>query len=82
MAKRYSELVHDLWSGHHKSITPLKFRVSNIVDIVSIKSCVVFSSQTCPSIQQLPTAGCPGAIGVLIGRTTRGLEQGQGEAIS
>ena len=27
MAKRYSELMSDLWSGHSKSITPLKFRV-------------------------------------------------------
>lgn len=32
MAKRYSELVTDLWSGHSKSITPLKFRVRNTVD--------------------------------------------------
>ena len=28
MAKRYADLVQDLWSGHSKSITPLKFRVS------------------------------------------------------
>ena len=28
MAKRYGELVQDLWNGHSKSITPLKFRVS------------------------------------------------------
>ena len=27
MAKRYGELVQDLWTGHSKSITPLKFRV-------------------------------------------------------
>ena len=27
MAKRYGELVQDLWNGHSKSITPLKFRV-------------------------------------------------------
>ena len=27
MAKRYGELVQDLWSGNHKSIIPLKFRV-------------------------------------------------------
>lgn len=27
MAKRYGELIHDLWSGNAKSITPLKFRV-------------------------------------------------------
>ena len=30
MAKRYGELVQDLWNGHFKSITPLKFRVSYI----------------------------------------------------
>lgn len=28
MAKRYSDLINDLWSGNSKSITPLKFRVS------------------------------------------------------
>ena len=28
MAKRYGELVQELWSGNSKSITPLKFRVS------------------------------------------------------
>ena len=28
MAKRYGELIHELWSGNAKSITPLKFRVS------------------------------------------------------
>jgi len=26
MAKRYGELLHDLWNGSSKSITPLKFR--------------------------------------------------------
>lgn len=31
MAKRYSDLVSELWSGHSKSITPLKFRVSSNV---------------------------------------------------
>ena len=29
MAKRYGELLHDLWNGSSKSITPLKFRVSS-----------------------------------------------------
>ena len=29
MAKRYGELVHDLWNGSSKSVTPLKFRVSH-----------------------------------------------------
>ena len=28
LAKRYGELVDDLWTGNSKSITPLKFRVS------------------------------------------------------
>lgn len=27
MAKRYGELIHELWNGSSKSITPLKFRV-------------------------------------------------------
>lgn len=31
MAKRYGELVQDLWNGRSKSITPLKFRVSEYV---------------------------------------------------
>ena len=31
MAKRYGELVHDLWNGSSKSVTPLKFRVSQLV---------------------------------------------------
>jgi len=26
MAKRYADLVRDLWSGKHKSIVPLKFQ--------------------------------------------------------
>jgi len=30
MAKRYAELIRDLWSGKYKSIVPLKFRVSAI----------------------------------------------------
>ena len=28
LAKRYGELIDDLWTGNSKSITPLKFRVS------------------------------------------------------
>ena len=28
MAKRYGELINELWNGSSKSITPLKFRVS------------------------------------------------------
>ncbi len=27
LAKRYGELIEDLWTGNSKSITPLKFRV-------------------------------------------------------
>ena len=32
IAKRYAELIQDLWSGHSKSITPLKFRVGKLAN--------------------------------------------------
>lgn len=44
LAKRYSDLVHDLWDGHSKSITPLKFRVSRWEG-----SCVGVGCSTCLS---------------------------------
>ena len=31
LAKRYGDLIQDLWSGHNKSITPWRFRVIIIV---------------------------------------------------
>lgn len=36
MAKRYSDLINELWSGNSRSITPLKFRVSLFVCCCSL----------------------------------------------
>ncbi len=33
LAKRYGELIDDLWTGNSKSITPLKFRVSQLQSV-------------------------------------------------
>jgi ubiquitin carboxyl-terminal hydrolase 6/32 len=30
IAKKYGELIHDMWSGTAKTIPPLKLRVSNL----------------------------------------------------
>ena len=44
MAKRYAELIRDLWSGKYKSIVPLKFRVSPVLDLyICVKICTVKS---------------------------------------
>ena len=60
MAKRYGELVDDLWTGNAKSITPLKFRVSDFINRITMVqlSCVmnrdfphtVHSESLCPSV--------------------------------
>ena len=37
MAKRYAELIRDLWSGKYKSIVPLKFRVSAMSCVCTVR---------------------------------------------
>ena len=43
MAKRYGELVHDLWNGSSKSVTPLKFRVRQPVLVFGLGSTLAVS---------------------------------------
>ena len=44
MAKRYGELVQDLWNGHSKSITPLKFRVRTLSYVPECRNDTVCTS--------------------------------------
>ena len=74
MAKRYGELVHDLWNGSSKSVTPLKFRVSHLGLVVglgaalTISTSLVHCGEMCTSVQWLSTARCPGVAGFCPGR--------------
>ena len=81
MAKRYGELVHDLWNGSSKSVTPLKFRVRQPVLVFGLGSTLTVSissvhcGEMCTPVQWLSAAGCPGVAGFCPGWAARGLKQ-------
>ena len=43
LAKRYGDLILDLWSGFYRSIAPVKLRVRNVIALMNLLCCSILT---------------------------------------